>query len=87
MDELCISKKRNLWLWTAVSRYSGQVLAFVLGERKWDNLAKLWQQVPQAWQRCLVYTDGYGAYGAFFSSWQHRVCARSLMAAPARSRG
>ena len=35
LDELCISKKRNLWLWTlrppsvavAVSRYTGQLLA------------------------------------------------------------
>ena len=72
MDELCISKKRNLWLWTAVSRYTGQLLAFVLGDRTWDNLARLWQKVPAAWQRRLVYTDGYGAYAAFFSAWQHR---------------
>ena len=69
MDELCISKKRNLWLWTAVSRYSGQVLAFVLGNRKGDTVARLWQKVPAAWQRRLVYTDGYGTYGTFFSSW------------------
>ena len=74
MDELCISKKRHLWLWTAVSRYSGQILAFVIGDRKWDNLARLWQKVPQAYRRRRVYTDGYGAYAAFFSAWQHRVC-------------
>ena len=59
-----------------MSRYSGQILAFVIGNREWDNLARLWQQVPQAWQRRLVYTDGYGAYGAFFSSWQHRLCQK-----------
>ena len=79
-----LSAQRNLWLWTAVSRYSGQVLAFVLGDRKWDNLARLWQKVPAAWQRRLVYTDGYEAYAAFFSSWhdtagvsvQHRLCEK-----------
>jgi len=76
MDELCISKKRNLWLWTAVSRYSGQILAFVLGDRTWDNVARLWNRVPEAWQRRLVYTDGYGAYPSFFSSWQHRLCEK-----------
>jgi IS1 family transposase len=84
LDELCISKKRNLWLWTAVSRYSGQILAFVLGDRTWDNVARLWQKVPQAYRRRFVYTDGYGAYGAFFSSWhdtkgvsvQHRLCQK-----------
>jgi insertion element IS1 protein InsB len=76
LDELCVSKKRNLWLWTAVSRYSGQILAFVLGARTWDNVAGLWQKVPQAYRCRLVYTDGYGAYGAFFSSWQHRLCEK-----------
>ncbi len=65
-------KKRNLWLWTAVSRYSGQILAFVIGDRTWDNVARLWQRIPLSWQRRLVYTDGYGAYAAFFSPWQHR---------------
>ena len=74
MDELCISKKRNLWLWTAVSRYTGHLLAFVIGDRTWDNVARLWQKLPQAWRRRLVYTDGYGAYASFFSAWQHRVC-------------
>ena len=74
LDELCISQKRNRWLWTAVSRYTGQILAFVIGDRKWDNLARLWKRVPKDWQRRLVYTDGYGAYAAFFSPWQHRLC-------------
>jgi IS1 family transposase len=76
LDELCISKRRNLWLWTAVSRYTGQILAFVIGDRTWDNVARVWQQVPSAWQRRLVYTDSYGAYAAFFSAWLHRPCQK-----------
>ena len=76
LDELCISKKRNRWLWTAVSRYTGQILAFVIGDRTWGNVARLWQKVPQAWQHRLVYTDGYGAYAAFFARWQHRLCEK-----------
>jgi hypothetical protein len=27
VDELCISKRRNLWLWVAVSRYTGKIVA------------------------------------------------------------
>jgi IS1 family transposase len=73
MDELCLSKGRHLWLWTlrppvvdgAVSRYSGQILAFVIGDRTWDNLARLWRVLPQSWRRRLMYTDGYNAYAAF----------------------
>ncbi len=90
MDELCINWRGNQWLWTAVSRYtgsrrlrrSGQVLAFVIGDRirdaqarrKWDHIEELWASLPHLWRRRLVYTDGYGAYGSFFSAWQHRVC-------------
>jgi insertion element IS1 protein InsB len=76
MDELCISLKQNLWLWTAVSRYSGQILAFVISDRGWDNVETLWRQLPKEYQRRLVYTDGYGAYAAFFSGWQHRPCQK-----------
>lgn len=76
MNEFCISKKRNLWLWTAVSRYTGQIVAFVIGDRTWDNVARLWQKVPPTWQHRLVYTDGYQAYPAFFTAWQHRVCEK-----------
>jgi IS1 family transposase len=76
MDELCISKRRNLWLWTAVSRYTGQILAWLIGSREWHHLSRLWERVPKPWRRRLVYTDGYGAYSAFFSPWQHRVCAK-----------
>ncbi len=63
-------------MWTAVSRYTGQILALVLGDRKWENLARLWNRVPKEWQRRLVYTDGYGACAAFFSPWQHRLCEK-----------
>ena len=74
MDELCINWQRNQWLWTAVSRYSGQVLALAVGDRKWNQIEQLWGRLPRRWRHRLVYTGGYGAYAAFFSSWQHRVC-------------
>jgi IS1 family transposase len=76
MDELCISRRQNLWLWTAVSRYSGQILACVLGDRGWDRVAELYALLPPVYQRRLVYTDGYGAYADFFSAWQHRECPK-----------
>jgi insertion element IS1 protein InsB len=76
MDELCISWRANQWLWTAVSRYTGQVLAFTVGDRTWEMLEALWAQMPTVYRRRLVYTDGYGAYPAFFWGWQHRPCAK-----------
>jgi IS1 family transposase len=76
MDELCVSWRRNIWLWTAVSRYTGQVLAYRLGDRGWGNVERLYASLPPAYRRRLVYTDGYGAYAAFFSAWQHRPCEK-----------
>jgi IS1 family transposase len=52
------------------------VLAFVIGDRKWDRIKELWARLPQAWRHRLVYTDGYGTYGSFFSAWQDRVCEK-----------
>lgn len=48
-------------------------LAWVIGDRKWNILEKLWARLPRGWYRRLVYTDGYGAYDSFFWAWQHRV--------------
>ena len=76
IDELCISKKRNIWLWTAVSRYSRQILGFVIGGRGKKCLAKLWRIIPARYRRRLVYTDGYPIYAHFFPSWQHRLCEK-----------
>ena len=76
LDELCISWRKNQWLWTAVSRYTGQILAFVVGDRRWDTIEQLWVRLPKAYRHRLVYTDGYGAYGSFFWGWQHRLCEK-----------
>ena len=76
IDELCLSKRDNLWLWAAVSRYTGQILAWVIGSRGWEHLERLWSLVPVRWRRRLVYTDGYEAYSTFLSPWQHRRCVK-----------
>ena len=76
MDELCISKKQNVWLWTAVSRYTGQILAYVIGDRTWKHVEKLFALIPERYKRRRVYTDGYEAYADFFCPSQHRVCPK-----------
>jgi IS1 family transposase len=76
IDELCISKKHNQWLWLAVSRYTGQIVAATVGRRDWNALERLWYALPERWRRRLVYTDGYSVYTWFFWAWQHRVCAK-----------
>lgn len=33
-------------------------------------------RLPSRYKRRLIYTDGYGAYAAFFGAWQHRQCEK-----------
>ncbi len=81
VDEICVSKARNLWLWGASSRYTGQILAFALGDRSLATLERLWAQMPDEHRYRLVYTDGYVVYREFFSTWQHPYHACMIVAA------
>lgn len=74
MDELCVSHKRNLWLWTAVSRATGQILAYVVGDRSYSHVDRLLAALPEPWRRRRIYTDGYGAYEDRIARSRHRVC-------------
>jgi insertion element IS1 protein InsB len=75
LDELVVRfrwKRRYRYLWLAVSRLTRQVLAYVLGDRSRRSGRRLWQQIPAAYRRKLVYTDDYHVYAAVLRPWQHR---------------
>lgn len=58
-----------------MSRTSGVVLAFVLGDRSDVMLERLWQeQMPCAWKHLPVCTDAWGAYGRVLPPALHEVC-------------
>ena len=76
MDELCISKRRNLWLWTAVSRQTSQLLACVIGDRGGANVDALRALLPATDKRRLIYTDGYAAYSERLPASRHRICQK-----------
>ncbi len=75
LDELVIRfgrKRRYRYLWLAVSRLTRQVLAYVIGDRSRRSCRRLWQQIPPAYRRKLVYTDEYHVYAHVLRPWQHR---------------
>jgi IS1 family transposase len=76
MDELCISKRQNVWLWTAVSRQTSQILAYVIGDRTYDHVLTLRSALPAAYKRRRFYTDGYKAYAERLPASLHHVCQR-----------
>jgi IS1 family transposase len=76
MDELCISKPRNVWLWTAVSRQTSQILAYKVSDRTFDNVAHVRSALPEAYKRRFFYTDGYEAYADRLPASRHRLCQK-----------
>ena len=75
LDELVIRfrwKRRYRYLWLAVSRLTRQVLGYVLGDRSRRSGRRLWQQIPPAYRRKLVYTDEDHVYADVLRPWQHR---------------
>lgn len=73
-DEICIRFSPGLWLWTAVSRLTRQLLGFVIGDRTDECLCIVWAAVPPDYQDKPVYSDHWDAYRRFFSPSQHYAC-------------
>jgi len=52
-------KKQQVWVWLAVAYQSRQVRAMVVGDRSAKTCRKLWERLPEAYQRLTSYTDFY----------------------------
>jgi insertion element IS1 protein InsB len=74
-DEMCVSFRHQVWLWLAVSRYSGQILAYVIADRSFAALGDLRALLPEAWKKRPTYADRYGAYKSLPPS-RHTPCQK-----------
>lgn len=62
------------WLWLAVERRTGLVVAFHLGSRDGAGALGLWLSIPEKLrQKALVFTDGLAAYATIFAKGQHQA--------------
>ena len=69
-----VGKKENKqWLWTALCRRTGQVVAFAIGDRSSDTCARLWKNIPESYRECQSFSDFWKAYGEVFSSETHET--------------
>ena len=61
LDEIwsfVFKKARKRWVWIALCRNTGQIVAFVTGDRGAVTCRKLWQQIPALYRPEHCYTDG-----------------------------
>ena len=69
------NKKNQRWLWHALDRRSGQVLASAFGRRKDEVFLELKELLePFGIQKCC--TDGWGAYERHIPEEQHEIGKR-----------
>jgi IS1 family transposase len=65
-------KNNKRWLWTALCRRTGQVVAFAIGDRSSDTCAKLWKKIPESYRECQSFSDFWDAYGEVFAEKTHQ---------------
>ena len=65
-------KDQPRWLWHAIDHASGEVLAYVFGDRK-DAVFLELKALLEPFGITRVYTDGWGAYVRHLPSQQHVV--------------
>jgi insertion element IS1 protein InsB len=66
------NKKSQRWLWHAIERTTGKVLAYVLGSPT-DNVFVKLKTLLEPFGIKKFYTDGWGAYERKLDSNQHQV--------------
>ena len=65
LDELwsyIYDKSNKCWVWIAMCTRTRQVVAWVTGRRDEERCQALWDRIPAAYQRSIIYTDFYAAY-------------------------
>lgn len=71
-----VGKKTNpRWLWHAIDRLCGKVLAYVFGRRK-DQVFLQLKKLLEPFGIKLYYTDGWGAYERHLPAELHQVGKR-----------
>src|SRR5215510_7216233 len=66
------SKRQQRWLWHAIDRHTGQVLAYVFGAREDETFLQL-QELLAPFGITHFYTDGWGAYRRHIDPDKHTV--------------
>jgi IS1 family transposase len=79
LDELWsfVGKKANKrWVWLALARRTRQVVAYVVGDRGERTCRRLWERIPEDYQRGCCYSDFWEAYGAVIPEERHEAVGK-----------
>ncbi|MFN8454997.1 MAG: IS1 family transposase [Anaerolineae bacterium] len=74
LDELwsfVLKKINKRWVWIALCRRTGQIVAYYIGDRTENSCRELWQRIPQAYRHSHTYSDFWEAYQKVFDTGRH----------------
>ena len=69
-------RKNKRWVWLAQCRRTRQIVAYAIGDRSEATCRLLWERVPAAYKRGLLYTDFWSAYAEVLPEQQHRATGK-----------
>jgi insertion element IS1 protein InsB len=80
LDELWsfVGKKADMrWVWIALARHTGQVLAYAIGDRDERTCRRLWERIPEGYKGGSCYSDFSGeAYRAIIPGECHEAVGK-----------
>ena len=69
-------RKNKRWVWLAQCRRTRQIVAYAIGDRSEETCRLLWERVPAAYKRGVLYTDFWSAYADVLPDGQHRATGK-----------
>ena len=69
-------RKNKRWVWLAQCRRTRQIVAYAIGDHSEETCRLLWERVPTAYKRGVLYTDFWSAYADVLPDGQHRATGK-----------
>jgi len=79
LDELwsfVYQKSNQCWIWIALCKRTRQIVSWVMGARDEERCQALWDLVPPAYKKCMVYSDFYAAYEKVLVGYAHQCVGK-----------
>lgn len=73
----CVYRRENKrWIWIAQCRRTRQVVAYAIGNPGEATCRKLWERIPQSYQRGILYSDFWESYRKVLPEERHRAVGK-----------
>jgi insertion element IS1 protein InsB len=74
LDELwsfVLKKAKDSWIWIALCRQTGQVVAYAIGARSKKTCQRLWEAIAEGYRQADCFPAFWAAYAAVIPEEQH----------------